>query len=63
VLQDGELLCFKKGILEVLPALFCSLFPKDSFSGDLIQKFLKQSEVCSPEAQGPGSTLRQAHVP
>ena len=41
---NGELLCFQKGIIKVLPALFCSFAPKDHFPGDLIQQFFKKPE-------------------
>ena len=47
----------------MLPAVFHSFVPKDSFLGDLIQPFLKQfTEVHSPEVQHLDSTLCQAHV-
>jgi len=45
MLEDGELLCFQKGILKKLPFLLCSFVPKNSFPGDLIQKFLKQMKL------------------
>ena len=55
-------MCSQKGILKVLPTLFCSSVPKGSFPGYHIQQFLKQSEVCS-SGQGPDSTLCQACPP
>lgn len=42
-----KVLCSQKDVLKVLPALFCSYVPEDSFPADLIQQFLKQSEVHS----------------
>lgn len=49
---DGELFCYQKGVCEELPAWFCSYVPVNSFAGELIQQFLKQPGVRSPEVQG-----------
>ena len=62
LLGDGEPLYLQKGALEELPALFCTHAFKGSFPGDPTQQFLKQPEVCSPEAQGPSSAFSQAHI-
>ena len=51
ILGDGELLCSQRSILKVLPAWSCYFVPRDSFTGDLIQHFLKQPEAGSPEVQ------------
>ena len=63
ILGNKKLLRSKKHILKVLPSLFCSFVPKDSFPGDLFQQFLKQPEVHSLEVQCSDSTLCQAHNP
>lgn len=47
------LVCFQRGILKVLPVLFLLHVLKDHLPEDLIQQFLKHSEVHSPEIQGP----------
>lgn len=46
-------MCYQKGVCEDLPARFCPYAPVDSFAGELIQQFLKQPGVCSPEIQSP----------
>ena len=53
----------QKGVLQELPALFCSYALKGIFPGDPTQQFLEQPEVHSPEVQDPESTFCQACIP
>ena len=55
-------MCSQKGVLQELPALFCTHALKDRFPADPIQQFLEQPEVCSPKAQGPSSAFCQACI-
>ena len=59
---EMESSCFQKSVLKELPVFFCSCVPKDSFPGDLIQQFLKQSEVLLSKVQGPDAAFCQAHI-
>lgn len=61
-LLNVELFCSQKCIFEEVSTLN-SFFPKDSYTGDLIQWFLQQLEFCSPEIQSPDYTLCQTNIP